>query len=288
MFGLGWLALLAGRCPAGEAPRGDLWAGENLVAWCIVPYDAKKRDSAARAAMLEQGGLRRLAYDWRAEQVASFEEEGVVMKPHRVELFAWWFPTKLDGNARKIPDMIGRHQIHPQRWVTGGGEPTKSDAEQTARVVSEVKRIRLMADEAARLGCHVGLYNHGGWLGEPENEMEGVAGLRAEGVKEVGLVYNFHHGHDHVSRFAWMWPRVQAAELAVNLNGMAAVPGRGEGKILPLSERVNELAMMRIIGARGWRGPVGILNHRAEVDAGVGLRRNLAGLEKLAGGILTK
>jgi hypothetical protein len=288
LFGLGWLALVAGRCPAGEAPRGDLWARENLVPWCNVAYDAKKRDSVARAAMLEQVGLRRLAYDWRAEQVASLDEEGVVMKQHRIELFAWWFPTKFEGNARKIPDMIGRHQIHPQLWVTGGGEPTKSDAEEPARVVSEVKRIRLMADEAARLGCQAGRSNHGGWLGEPENQMEVLAGLRAEGVKNVGLVYNFHHGHDPVSRFAWMWPRIQAAVLAVSLNGMAAVPGRGEGKILPLSEGVHDLAMMRITGARGWRGYMRILNHRTEVDAEVGLRRNLAGSEKLAVSILTK
>ena len=43
------LATLAGPpLPAAAAPA-DLWARENLVAWCIVPFDAAKRDPAARA-----------------------------------------------------------------------------------------------------------------------------------------------------------------------------------------------------------------------------------------------
>jgi hypothetical protein len=39
---------------------------------------------------------------------------------------------------------------------------------------------------------------------------------------------------------------------------------------------------MRVIQASGWRGQVGILNHRTDVDAEEGLRRNLYGLEALA------
>ena len=47
------LPLLAAR-PVGAAPPPDLFAHENLVAWCIVPFDAQKRGPEARAAMLEK------------------------------------------------------------------------------------------------------------------------------------------------------------------------------------------------------------------------------------------
>ncbi len=48
---------------------------ENLVAWCIVPFDSKKRNPEQRAAMLEKMGVKQLAYDYRAEHIPSFDEE---------------------------------------------------------------------------------------------------------------------------------------------------------------------------------------------------------------------
>jgi hypothetical protein len=68
----------------------------------------------------------------------------------------------------------------------------------------------------------------------------------------------------------------------VNLNGMVTGGDKAGKKILTLGEGDQELAMMRVIQASGWRGRVGILNHRTEVDAEVALRANLAGLERLA------
>src|SRR5262249_40928452 len=45
----------------------ELFRQDNLVAWCIVPFDAKKRGPEDRAAMLERLGFKHFAYDWRAE-----------------------------------------------------------------------------------------------------------------------------------------------------------------------------------------------------------------------------
>ena len=265
-----------------ETPPPDLWARENLAAWCIVPFDALKRDSAARAAMLEKLHLRRLAYDWRPEHVATFDTEVTTMARHGITIVAWWFPTKLDDHARRILEVIAEHQIHPQLWVMGGGGPVKDATEQAARVESEVARLRPIVDAAATLGCTVGLYNHGNWFGEPENQLALVERLKRDGCTNVGLVYNFHHGHDHLDRFARFWPRIQPHVLAVNLNGMVAGGDKAGKKLLYLGEGDRELELMRIIQASGWRGQVGILNHRTEVDAEEGLRRNLAGLEELA------
>jgi len=53
---------------AGEIAR-RLFARENLVAWCIVPFDSKRRGPEDRAAMLERLGFKHFAYDWRAEHI---------------------------------------------------------------------------------------------------------------------------------------------------------------------------------------------------------------------------
>ncbi|MBO65778.1 MAG: hypothetical protein CL509_05810, partial [Actinobacteria bacterium] len=60
----------------------DNFAKDKLVAWCIVPFDAKQRGPAERAAMLKRLGLKRVAYDWRAKHVAEFEEEILQYKKH--------------------------------------------------------------------------------------------------------------------------------------------------------------------------------------------------------------
>src|SRR5688572_17532915 len=59
--------LLAAEPLSQTAINAKLFAKENLVAWCIVPFDSQKRSPEERAAMLEKLGIKRLAYDWRVE-----------------------------------------------------------------------------------------------------------------------------------------------------------------------------------------------------------------------------
>lgn len=264
------------------ATPSDLWSRDNLVAWCIVPFDAQKRGPEARADLLQRLGFQHFAYDWRAEHIPTFDAEIRSCAARGVTISAWWFPTKLDDNAQKILAAIERNKIRPQLWVTGGGSPTKSAAEQQQRIDQELARLRPILQAAARLGCTVGLYNHGGWFGEPENQIALLRQLRVEGHANVTLIYNFHHGHDHITDFAARWARMAAYVDTVNLNGMVAGGDKTGKKILYLGEGDQELAMMRAIQASGWRGRIGILNHHTDVDAEVALRANLAGLERLA------
>ena len=70
----------------------SLYSRENLVAWCIVPFDSKRRSPEERAAMLERLGFKRFAYDWRAEHVASFDAEMEALKKRGIKLEAFWAP----------------------------------------------------------------------------------------------------------------------------------------------------------------------------------------------------
>src|SRR5262245_25393483 len=52
-----------------------LFSRGNLIAWCIVPFDSKKRGPEERATMMKRLGFERFAYDWRAEHVPTFDAE---------------------------------------------------------------------------------------------------------------------------------------------------------------------------------------------------------------------
>ena len=67
-----------------------LFARDNLIAWCIVPFDSKKRGPEERAAMLQQLGFKHFAYDWRAEHIPTFDAEIEALKRHGVALDAFW------------------------------------------------------------------------------------------------------------------------------------------------------------------------------------------------------
>jgi len=262
---------------ATAAPK-DLFARSNLVAWCIVPFDAKKRGPEERAQMLERLGIRRLAYDWRAEHIPTFDAEIEACQKHHIELTAWWFPASLDKDAKTILAALERHRVKTQLWVMGNGSPVRTETEQQERIKAEVARLRPIAEAAGRIGCKVGLYNHGGWFGEPENQ---ITIVRALGMTNVGIVYNFHHGHEHIDRFAELFGKMQPYLLAVNINGMVK-DGEGRGqKILYVGEGDQELRMLKVIRDSGWQGPIGIIDHRPETDSEETLGRNLRGLDGL-------
>ena len=265
---------------AADLPTTGRFAKTNLVAWCIVPFDAKKRGPAERAAMLDQLGLKRLAYDYRAEHIPTFDAEIAALKKHGIELTAWWFPTSLNDEARLIIDVCRRNQVSPQLWVTGGGAPTKSEEEQAARVEAEANRIAEIAVAAKAIGSTVGLYNHGGWFGEPENQIAIIERLKRDGLPNVGIVYNQHHGHDHLDRFPALLATMKPYLLVLNLNGMTAGGDKTGKKILPLGAGDLDAKLLKIVRDSGWRGTLGILNHTDE-DAAARLQLNLDGLTRV-------
>ena len=264
-----------------QLPASGNLAQTNLVAWCIVPFDSQKRGPEERAQMLERLGIRRLAYDYRAEHIPTFDAEIAALKKHGIELTAWWFPATLNDEAKAILSCLERHHLSPQLWITLGGEAETDPARLEQRIDSAVKTLGPICAAAAKIGSPVALYNHLGWFGEPVHQVKILQKLRAAGYSNVGIVYNFHHAHDHIDDFAQQLKILQPYLLAINLNGMVWEGDRKGQKIIPLGTGGEELRMIQMLQASGWKGPVGIIGHTDE-DAEVKLRKELAGLEKLA------
>lgn len=263
--------------PVDTVAQLGIFDRQNLTAWCVVPFDAKKRGPEERAEMLQRLGFKNFAYDWRPKDLPTFDTEVEALNKHGVNLVAWWFPTDAgDPSARTILEVIKRHGIHPQLWVMGSGNPTQTEAEQVQRTEQEAERIRRIVELAAPSGCKVELYNHNGWFGQPDNQVAVIERLKQKGVGSVGMVYNFSHGHKDVADFPAIWNRIQHYVVAVNLTGMVM-----DERLILLSQGDKELEMMRTIQHSDWRGPIGLIAEQGG-DAEVTLGNNLRGLDWLS------
>jgi hypothetical protein len=263
--------------PTDTAPRRVIFDRQNLTAWCVVPFDARKRGPEERAEMLRRLGFKNFAYDWRPKDVPTFDTEVEALSKHGIDLVAWWFPTQAeDPSARNILEVIKRHGIHPQLWVMGSGKPTQSETEQVQRIEQEAERIRKIVALATPYGCKVELYNHNGWFGQPDNQVAVIERLKQKGVCDVGMVYNFSHGHGDVAEFPAIWKRIQRYVVAVNVTGMVM-----DQRLIPLSQGDKELDMMQTIQHSGWRGPIGLIAEQGG-DAETTLSDNLRGLDWLS------
>jgi len=265
------IMLVAAWGPAfGAAPsvaqEPKVFARTNLVAWCIVPFDGKNRGPAERAALVKQLGFTKVAYDWRANHVPTFEDEILQYRKHGIEFFAFW------GTHEKAFELFAKYRLHPQIWQTLGSPNAPTQEE---RVALAVKQMLPLVERTAKMKCQLGLYNHGGWGGEPENLAAVCKALRERHKADhVGIVYNLHHGHGHVGDFEAVLARVKPYLLCLNLNGMSA---KGP-KILQLGAGEADVKLLKIIAASGYSGPIGIIGHTAD-DVELRLRDNLDGLD---------
>jgi len=269
---------------------GDLWAHDNLVAWCTVPFDAKMRGPEERAQMLEKLGFKHFAYDWRAKDIPTFDAEIGALKEHGIDLLAWWFPFDADDpQAKATLETFKRHNVHPQLWVIHSlasvskslnSHFPKNAEEQELHVAREANRIAALARLAEPYGCSVELYNHNGWFGMEENQLAIIERLKALGATDVGMVYNFSHArddlHDDSKNFPQLWKTMKPHVVAVNITGM-----HWDGKEVYPSQGDSELAMMRTIQKSGWKGPIGLIAEKGG-DAEITLGNYIIGLDWLA------
>ena len=114
-------------------------------------------------------------------------------------------------------ESLKQHHTRTQLWSPLSPDASFDALPQQEKVELGTQALRFLAGKADRIGCSVALYGNGGWMGEPENELEI---LRRVHMKNVGLVYNFEHGRDQMDRFAQFFPELAPHLMAVILNGM--------------------------------------------------------------------
>jgi hypothetical protein len=215
----------------------------------------------------------------------------------------------------ELLEMFKRHGIRPQLWLIRrmravvnpqlkpakpfsewtdeeknqgfrqllGYDPTATAQERELRVRQETEHIKALAQLAAPYGIEVAIYKHGGWIGITENQVTIIEQLKAQGITNVGIVYQFVHAHDEVDdteNFPATWKRVQPYVLAVNVTAVHA----GRAAIYPIlypSQGELEIKMMKTIQDSGWRGPIGLSPEKGG-DAEINLLNNVTGIDWIA------
>ena len=264
---------------AQKKEKPTLFSKQNLVAWCVIPFDKMKRTPEQRADMLKDLGISQLAYDWREEHLPSMEEEIKTLRKNNINLKSVWFWINggsgqiLDESNNFILKTLKDNNVKTELWVSFNDSFFEgiSGDEKLKKAVSAVGHIR---DKAKEIGCTVHLYNHGSWFGEPQNQ---VSIIKALGAKDVGMVYNFHHGHKQQQDFPKLLALMKPYLSTVNLNGMKT----GGPQILTIGQGDQELTMLQQLKNSGFSGSLGILSHVEDEDAKIVLSGNLEGLKSL-------
>ena len=281
MFSIVMSAIVIFSCGSKQKGRdnNDLFNRENLVAWCVVPFDSVERSPVERADMLKELGFSQFAYDWRLKHVPTFSEEVKALKERGIKLAAVWVWVDTDTGkvfdepTEQLLSIIKQNKVNTDFWVGLSNKHFDglSDDQKLEKAVASVSYIR---ERAKELGCTISLYNHGDWFGEPLNQVRIIEKL---GADDVGIVYNFHHAHLQLNEFPELLNRMMPYLRTVNLNGMKV---KGP-KILTIGEGDQEAGMLKILQESGYNGSLGIICHIETEDAKVVLQRNLEGLKSI-------
>ena len=254
---------------------------DNLFAWCVVPFDKLERSPKERVEMLKDLGFRAYAYDWRQKHLSEMEEEWKLARENGLKITAIWMwidanqdrSGELSRSNAELLQKVGNSDLKTQVWI-GFHENYFQDGTDEEKVQRGVVILKELHERVTKLGCRVAFYNHGGWIGEPANQ---VKIIEASGLKDVGIVYNFHHAHPQLERLPEIITVMMPYLWAVNLNGMK----KNGPKILPIGQGDREVFMLKQLDKAGYKGPFGILGHVEDADVRAILERNLVGLKSL-------
>jgi sugar phosphate isomerase/epimerase len=263
-------------------PKTSVFSRQNMTAWCVVPFDAKQRNPQQRAEMLRRLGIKNLAYDWRDVHIPQFDEEVAQLKKHGIRMTAFWWVGGFPSSEEELRasekmnmqiDFLKRNSLNLDVWVTLSDHGLES-ATDDEKYTELARRIDILARELKTINCRVGLYNHGGWGGHPYNMVETIKKVKSD---NVGIVYNFHHGHEHLDVMPGAFNMMLPYLYCVNLNGM----NKNGPKILPFGQGTEDMKIIKMIAESGYNGPIGIIGHIENEDVEVVLQRNIEGLKKL-------
>lgn len=255
----------------------------RLFAWCIASHDAAQRTPDQRARMLRELGITRLAWGNRmamASMLPHYEAEMDALQAHGIEMIGRFLNSTFDEKEMTlILGAIAARRSTPQLWVSEAAVPREITTHEQ-RLEHEVNRLRPFAKLAADYGLKLGLYNHKGWFGTPDNLVLIVKALAAEGLGNVGLALCMHWAHGWLDEFETVFDRVQPHLLALSLSGMTRGADAHGPSIIPVGAGQEDLRIIRHIERSGWQGLAGVINH-TNADARLRLLDHVEGLDAL-------
>jgi len=258
-----------------------LFAKENLIAWCIVPFDNQHRTPQQRVEMLKRLGFTQYAYDWRHEHVSSFREEIKLAKENGIRIAAVWLwidkgtdkVGQLSEDNEQILSIMKESGLKTRLWV-GFNNNFFAGENDDSKIAKGVEMLQFLRQRTSQVATGLGLYNHGDWFGEPDNQIKILKKLNDPAF---GLIYSFHHGHSQVQSFPTLLEKMMPWLWTVNINGMK----QGGPQILPVGSGDQEFEMLRTLKKSAFHGSIGILGHIEDDDVEKVLKRNLGGLQTL-------
>jgi sugar phosphate isomerase/epimerase len=265
--------------------KKSIFDKNNLFAWCIVPFDSMKRTPDQRIEMLKDLGFNSYAYDWRENNLSETEYEFNLASENNIEIKAVWMWIDADAdsighlsdNNETLLRIVEKTKLETTIWL-GFHENFYENLNERKSVEKVAGMIQFINQKAAAIGCRLAFYNHGGWLGDPKNQIEIIKYM---GIDNIGIVYNFHHGHEQIDQFPHLLQSMMPYLTAVNINGM----NRNGPKILTVGAGEMDKTMIKELYESDFKGPVGIICHREDSDAKKVLSENLEGLNKIIEGM---
>lgn len=253
---------------------------DDVFAWCIVPFDKLERTPEQRIKMLADLGLSAYAYDWRSSHLPEMEKEILLARENEIQVNAVWMwidnnnsVGNLSSDNKRVLEIIKKTKLNTQLWISFPENYFDGLTEKECFDKS-VSIINYLLDELRGTNCKIGLYNHGGWFGDPVNLVKIIKLLPSQ---QAGIIFNFHHAHNLLENYEAMVKQIAPFLWAVNLNGMDL----NGPKILPLGKGLHEKIMIDVLRKNGFSGPWGILGHRTDEDVKIVLMENLKGYDLL-------
>lgn len=270
------LLILIFSCHKAEDP----FRVENLIPWSIVAFDKLERSPSERVAMIKNLGFSQYAFGGRKKHVETMKEELNLARDEGIEISAvWLYINNKDTllNLKLANEMVFESLkdtgLSTQIWIGIDAEYfgglTQSESLKKAHDM-----ISYLSKRAQKVSCKIALYNHGGWFGEPENQLEIIKRLPQH---DIGIIYNFHHAHEQLDKYQSIIKKIQPFLWCVNLNGMK----KDGPKIIPIGEGNLEKEMINLLVKSGYKGPFGVLGHVKSEDVEFTLKKNLKGLQAL-------
>ena len=253
----------------------------DISPWCVVSFDSLERKPMDRILMLKEMGFSKYGYSWREEHLPIMVEEFALAQEHDLEvvsIFLWLNPKrdsigKLSPLNKKLLKNLKEIKNKPAIWVSFS-ESYFKDLTQEESLALAIDYVKFVKSRADQVGCKLALYNHHGWFGNPDNQIEIIKQLPDAGLK---MAYNFHHAHDYLDVYPKILKKIIPYLTYVNLNGMEK---DGE-KILTLGEGNYEYKMIKTLLDEGYKGPWGVIGHIKTEDVRIVLERNMAGLKSI-------